>query len=142
MVDCESWDSLFTLACLHEWQDLWAGVLGFAAGLLGFLAAIWAIRKTLQSEQRRASRELDALKKGLGTEARHFARGAYEGAAALVRARLENRSLQIIDIENAAQFPLPVLYNGNSSSLGFLGEQTPNIVLFYNQIDVIQQARI
>jgi len=37
---------------------------------------------------------------------------------------------------------LPVLYNGNSSSLGFLGDQTPKIVLFYNQIDVIQQARV
>jgi|SRR5271169_5990104 len=92
VTDCKTWDSLFTLACLHEWQDLWAGVLAFAAGLLGFLAAIWAVRKTLQSEQRRASRELDALKKGLGTEARHFARGAYEGAAILLKARLERNN--------------------------------------------------
>jgi hypothetical protein len=37
------------LGCLHEWQDLWAGVLAFAAGLLGFMAAIVAVLMLLDN---------------------------------------------------------------------------------------------
>jgi hypothetical protein len=140
IIDCKSWDSLFTLGCLYEWQSFWAGVLAFAAGLMGFLAAIWAVRRTLQSEQRKAHRELDALKKGLGAEARHFA--AYNGAAALKTQLASGQQIKIIDVENATQFPSPTLYKGNSSLVGLLGEQTPQVVLFYNQIDIIEAARV
>jgi hypothetical protein len=140
-MNCQSWDTLFTLACLYEWQTFWAGVLAFAAGLLGFVAAIFAVVMTLQSERRRASLEIDALKKGLGAEARHFARQAYDGAFALMRRFPRDEQIQIIDIENAAQFPSASLYNGNSRSIGLLGDQTPQIVLFYNQLEVVQIAR-
>lgn len=139
-MDCKSWISLFALDCLHDWQDFWAGILAFAAGLLGFLAAIWAVRRTLQSEHRKTCQELDALKKGLGAEIRHFARGAYDGAIGL-KAKLDaGQLIQIIDVENATQFPSPSVYSGNTTSLGLLGEQTPEIVLFYNKIEIIEKA--
>jgi hypothetical protein len=140
-MNCQSWDTLFTLACLYDWQTFWAGVLAFAAGLLGFLAAIFAVVMTLRSEQRRTSREIDALKKGLGAEARYFVRQAYEGASALIRRVTRNEQIHIIDIENAAQFPSPNVYNGNSHLIGFLGDQTPQIVSFYNKLEVVQIAR-
>jgi hypothetical protein len=140
VLDCNSWNSLVTLACLHEWQDFWAGVLALLAGLLGFLAAIWAVRTTLQSERRKAHRDLDALKKGLGAEGRHFARNVYSGAVVLKSKLDSGEIIHLSDIESTTRLPSPVLYQGNSASLGFLGEQTPQIVLFYSQIDIIQQA--
>ena len=97
-MNCQSWDTLFTLACLYEWQTVWAGVLAFAAGLSGFLAAIFAVVMTLRSEQRRTFREIDALKKGLGAEARHFVGKAYEGALALIRRVTRDEQINIIHI--------------------------------------------
>jgi hypothetical protein len=139
-MDCKNWDTVLTLACLHDWQDFWAGILAFAAGLMGFAAAIYAVIKTLGSEQRKAANELSALKKALGAELRHFARGAYDGAVQLKSKLESSQSILIRDAENATQFPSPVVYQGNSSSLGFLGERTPEIVLFYNRIEIVERA--
>jgi hypothetical protein len=140
-MDCQIWNSVTTIACLHQWQGFWAGVLAFTAGLLGFFAAIVAVVVTLRSERRRVFREIDALKKGLGAETRYFAEEAYQGALGLIRRMERNEQIKITEIENAAQFSPATVYNANSALVGLLGDRTPQIVLFYNKLEAVKSTR-
>lgn len=136
---CNNWTHLFCLDCLHEWQDFWAG-------LLGFIAAIFVVFVTLGSERRKNEKELNGLRKALGVEVRQFAGYSYSGIQRLIKLwdrakeskeKFTSNEIRIADIENITQFPPSNIFMGNTNRVGML-EKMPGIIKFYGWIDVFR----
>jgi|SRR5690348_6206193 len=119
--------------CVDHWQIL-------LAGLLGFGAAIWTVRVTLRSEYRRHTRELDSIRKSLGSEVRQFALRALEGHSACKILATGPGNFTLAQIEDAGRFVDPVIYPNVADKLGYFGDEAHHFVLFYNQIDVFRNA--
>lgn len=123
---------------LYQWQTL---VGALAGALLGFAAAIWTIRKTLQSEIRNAAIELESIKKALGSEIRQYAHQALNGHRVCRGLASGAGNFAMLDIQNAARFPEPVIYPNVANRLGLIGDEAHWIVFFFGQIQVFRDAR-
>ncbi len=121
---------------LHEWQDLAAGILAFLAGILGFGAAIWTVRVTLQSERRKEARELSAISRALTAEIFQFGSLALEAHNYLKEAIKHSQGLTIHEIEDAARFVNPTIYSNIGSHVGLLGDRAYEVVLFFARIQI------
>jgi hypothetical protein len=127
---------------LREWQDLASGILAFSAGVLGFFAAIWAVRATLRSESRRDQRELFSIKRALTAEIFQFGTTAFDAYNQVKRltAMRPDAGITIHDLEEATRFPEPVIYPNTANRLGLLGDHANDVVLFFAKIQVIRAA--
>ena len=125
---CFGW-SWFTEK-LFRWQDLSAGILGFGA-------AIYAVRKALQSEQRKEDRELLAINRSLTAEIFQFATHSIQAHQNFKSATMRPDGLTIHELEEATRFVAPVIYPSIGSRIGFLGDHAHEVVLFYARIQVL-----
>lgn len=126
-------------------QSDWSGIVALAfnwqsllAGLVGFLAAIAAVVFTLLAENRKAKRELRALKGALGSEIRQFSKLALETHLRCRDCLTTNRPMPFQQIEDAARFPNPVIYLSSANKLGLIGDEAHYVVYFFGLIDVFR----
>jgi type II secretory pathway pseudopilin PulG len=123
---------------IFKWQEL---IGAFAGAIIGFAAAIFAVRWTLLSERRREEKEFISIKRALGSEIRqyaHQARDAHNRCKALAQS---GHRFTVNDIMNAGRFPPPVIYPNAASRLGLIGDEAHWIVFFYAQIQVFVEQR-
>lgn len=120
-----------------EWLDHWQSLL---AGVLGFGAAIIVIRMTLRHERRDARRELDALKKALGSEVRQFAQQAYLAHEALRKLAAGAGNFHISQVAEAGRFSEPVIYLNSAARIGLVGDEAHHVVLFFATIQAFRDA--
>jgi hypothetical protein len=95
---------------LDHWQTLVGSLLG---AILGFAAAIWTVRTTLMSEERRAEREAWSIRRSLIAELRQFGLRALDGYHACNELSERPGDVSITELE---------------------------MVFFYGSIDLVQQA--
>jgi hypothetical protein len=124
------------LTLLDHWQTLVGSLLG---ALLGFGAAIWTVRKTLMSEERRAEREAWSIRRSLIAELRQIGVRALDGYNAC-KTLSEGHGVSVAQLENAARFPKPVVYPTVAARLDAIGANAEKVVFFYGSIDLIRQA--
>lgn len=123
---------------LGQWQTLIGAIAG---GLFGFAAAIWTIRRTLQSEERRDSSDLESIKKALGAEIRQYAHQALNGHRACAGLARGGGNFSILQMQNTARFPAPVIYPNVANRLGLIGSQAHWVVFFFGQVQVFLSGR-
>lgn len=122
---------------MYAFIDQWQTLIGaLAAGIIGFAAAIWTIRRTLQSEDRRAAAEIHSIKRALGAEIRQYAAQALDGHRNCVALARGPGNFSFLRIKNAARFPDPVIYPNVANRLGLLGDDAHWVVYFFGQIQV------
>jgi hypothetical protein len=115
-------------ACLTGYRLLtdWGGLI---AGVLGFVAAIAAVVVTLRSERRRATRELNSLRRALGVEIRLYtvnAHTAYLYLKSLLFDRTHENVIPATLVEDRAKLPSPAIY--------------PNAALKLENLDIVRQS--
>jgi hypothetical protein len=113
----------------YDWQT---GLAGLAA----LLAAIIAVRVTLQIERRQAKRELDALRKSLGAELRQQINRAfhvYEGLRDL--SRTADGLISARMVENKSRMPAPIIYSANAGKIGLLEGDAMGVVIVYTTLE-------
>src|SRR5882757_9190182 len=103
------------LAALDRWQALIAGALGFGA-------AIWTVRRTLQAEERKTKREIETLRHSLGVEIRQCVGSALAMHRSLRRLAQMERRIPITSwmIENSGPLLRPVVYPASADKIGLL----------------------
>jgi hypothetical protein len=122
-----------------KWQEL---IGAFAGGVIGFAAAIVAVRWTLLSERRREKKELESVKRVLGAEIRQYAHQALDAHGVCKKlAEVLDRKFALNDILNAGRFPAPVIYANVAHRLGMMGDEAHWIVFFYAQIQAFVEMR-
>ena len=125
------------MSLLDHWQTLVGSLLG---ALLGFAAAIWTVRKTLMSEERRAEREAWSIRRSLIAELRQIGLRALDGYHACKNLAEGPGGVSVAQLENAARFPRPVVYPTVAARLDAIGANAEKVVFFYGSIDLIRQA--
>jgi hypothetical protein len=118
--------------------DRWQGLL---AGLIGFGAAILAVVLTLRSEQRKADRELEALRRSIGVEIRQCVAVASGTFKSLVKlAQKEDGPITYRMVESFAQFQEPLVFPAVADKIGLLGSQAQDILIFYSLVDIVRRG--
>lgn len=125
------------MSLLDHWQTLVGSLLG---AILGFAAAIWTVRMTLLSEERRANREAWSIRRSLTAELRQIGLRAFDGYRACKMLSETAGGVTIEQLENAARFPNPVVYPTVAARLDAIGANAEKVVFFYGSIDLIRQA--
>jgi hypothetical protein len=125
------------MSLLDHWQTLVGSLLG---AILGFAAAIWTVRVTLLSEDRRAEREARSIRRSLTAELRQIGLRALDGYHACKALSESPGGVRIEQLENAARFPDPVVYPTVAAHLDAIGANAETVVFFYGSIDLIRQA--
>jgi hypothetical protein len=128
----QSWPD-FT-AWLHQWQNLVAGVLGSSAAMV----VVWL---TLSSEKRRARRQALALRRALLSEIW----GLAEQALAAYRTLMEKLAagspfLSTREVEDAARFTAPVIFNSAGGQVGLLGDEAHEIIVFHQTVQTFKDT--
>jgi hypothetical protein len=131
------WNSV--IEGIKGWQDLIAGVVG--AAVLAYTVYV-----TLSTERRRRDSEADAMRIALGAEVRQFAGRAINAHGAICH-RLRKAGavggtvrVTIIQIRGDTRFPEPVVYPNSADRLGLLGPLAHDVVYFFAQVNVVQEA--
>jgi hypothetical protein len=113
----------------YDWQT---GLAGLAA----LLAAIIAVRVTLQIERRQAKRELDALRKSLAVEVRlqiNRAFNVYEGLRELSSASDGPISARMV--ESKSRMPAPIIFSANAGKIGLLEGDAMGVAIVYTTLE-------
>jgi hypothetical protein len=115
----------------YDWQTI-------IAGLAALLAAIITVWVTLRVERRASRREVDALRKSLGTELRlHIGTAlvVYDGLYGLFRSK---KPITARMVENKSQMAAPIIYPANAGKIGLLGAEAMDVMRVY---DLLETAR-
>jgi len=127
------WHYTTGLDMLDHWQGLLAGILGFGAAIL-------AVRFTLGAERRKQDLELVALRRSFGVEFRQnllAALGAHQSMKALAQSQAPITARMI---ENLVLLPKPVIYPASADKIGLLGAQAMDIVAMYGMLQAVRDS--
>jgi hypothetical protein len=128
------------LPTLYRWQELVSGILAFSAGILGFLAAIYAVRTTLLGEKRRIDRQLAAIRLALAAEVIYYSNIALSAHDIIKTSPKDGVSLE--RLAELTNFSEPVIYRNIANQIGLLEQQTGKIVLFFSKLEVLRAEAI
>ena len=119
-----------------------AGLLALLAGLLAYRAGRVQAMETRQAAimqvdaaRRRDDREVDALRKSLGTELRIVVPrvlGIYES---LNRLAHQTGPITARTIENLSSMPTPGVYRSSVAKIGLLGSDAMDVMIVYSLIE-------
>lgn len=127
------WHYTTFLDLIDHWQALLAGILGFTA-------AIVAIVFTLQIEQRKAQRELDALRRSIAVELRHLVSRSLAASISLLKQARRGDTITARMVESLARMPTPIVYQASASKIGLLGKDAMDVVIVYAFIELGRSA--
>lgn len=128
-------------ACLTGYRLLtdWGGLI---AGVLGFAAAIIAVLLTLLSERRRATRELNSLRRALGVEIRLYTINAHTAYLYLKSLLFDTNGERVMAtlVEDRAKLPSPAIYPNAALKIGEFGGCAAELVRFFASIAAVREA--
>jgi hypothetical protein len=128
------WHYTTFLDFLDHWQSL-------IAGLIALLAAFIAVRVTLNIEQRKVDREIDALRKSLAIELRQLisrALGAHISLLGLSAKTDGPITARMVD--SLSRVPVPIVYPAIAHDIGLLGCDAMDIVIIYGLLDLAREG--
>jgi len=128
------WQFTTLLDALDHWQALLAGVLGFAAATI-------AVVLTLRSEQRKAARDLEALRQSIGIEIRQCTAVTFGTFRLLAKlAQKEDGPITYRMVQSCAHFQDALIFPSVADKVGLLGSEAMELLVFYNLIETVRRA--
>jgi hypothetical protein len=121
------------LPIVKEWQEL-------VSGLIGFTAAIIAVRYTYLTERKRQAAEARALRQGLGIEFRDMAKNALRAFEECIRCADSPKGVSAGYLDDKFRFPQPIIYRQVAGRVAEVGEKAYAVVYFYAQLEVALDA--
>jgi hypothetical protein len=113
---------------LYDWQTL-------VAGFVALIAALIAVRVTLQVERGKADREVDALRKSLAVEIREYIGILIKTREILRPFSGPEKHIQARGLRSFVVFPPPTVYPASADRIGLLGPLAVSVVSFYSAIE-------
>ena len=133
LIPVQAWHYTTVLDLVDHWQDL-------LAGLLGFGAAILAVRFTLRAETRKQERELSALRRSFGVEFRQCLLAAIGAHQSLKSLAQSPNPITARAIENLVILPKPVIYPASADKVGLLGTEAMDVVAMYGLLWAVRDS--
>lgn len=133
LLPVQPWHYTTFLDLIDHWQD-------FLAGLLGFAAAILAVRFTLQAETRKQERELSALRRSFGVEFRQCLAAAIGAHQSLRRLAQSPNTITARSIESLVILPKPVVYTASADKIGLLDTEAMDVVAMYGLLWAVRDS--
>ena len=128
------WHYTTIVDLIDHWQTL-------IAGLIALAAAIITVAITLNVEQRKVDRELDALRKSLAIELRQLIPRALVAYTSL--RKLAGKTDGLITarmVESLSRTPDRIIYPANAHKVGLLEEDAMDVVIVYGLLDIARDG--
>jgi hypothetical protein len=120
---------------------LGAGLLAYCAGLKQARATRAAADAQIETEQKKAERELDTFRKSLAIELRLLVERAMRAHDLLKELSEGDEAITGWMIEGHSRIPAAVVYPGNAEKIGLLGsEEAMQVVIVYNLLETARGA--